>query len=329
MQRLPFLWLIISLLLCTFGWTQPGQIDLANHPYKIYPEVNELKPDLPSPFKNLDGNEYVIAATKANKFAIIPVTVSNNHAICQQLIIDTIDFPGLVKQGLHTNKQLSEIKTITGRLLSEITALGKPDGLSHAGFLAEDEDILSVIKADNEIVKKMGLTHPQLAWPVFHVLNMMDIDLALNRWNMAKHQWENIRYFFYNGQKVYVEAYDTKGGQKSIFNDGLEGAFHIKLWRELSDNEKQMLQTSYHSLDPDERDTFLSCLTTIDSGELQPQYIMRYGFYEGHTFWRADPIAIAFIFGIKTLSELETVFNHDLYRMLTAHFKEGQVNLNK
>ena len=42
--------------------------------------------------------------------------------------------------------------------------------------------------------------------------------------------WENIRSFYYNEQEVRVEAFDTKGGQLSIFDDGLEGALHFRLY---------------------------------------------------------------------------------------------------
>ncbi len=66
------------------------------------------------------------------------------------------------------------------------------------------------------MVRRLGLTHPRLARPLFHVLNMMEEDLRLNRWNMAGHRWENITSFYYQGKKVFVEAEDTKGGQKSI-----------------------------------------------------------------------------------------------------------------
>jgi len=51
-----------------------------------------------------------------------------------------------------------------------------------------------------------------------------------------------------------------------------------------------------------------------------PYYIMRYGFYEGHTDYRADPIAIAFIFGMRSLEEIEAAFEGRLYEVLTQHF---------
>jgi len=41
---------------------------------------------------------------------------------------------------------------------------------------------------------------------------------------------------------------------------------------------------------------------------------------EGHTSCRADPIAIAFIFGLKSIEEIESVFNGNLYEALTTHF---------
>ncbi len=293
-----------------------GQIKSADpQDYKLYPEVNVLMPDLPSPFI-YQGREYVIAVTKESKFAIMDVTLGNDRAICQQMVIDTLDFPGLKLIGLHDESNLMNIPTITGWTIDTITLLGQPGGLSHSGFMDFGEDIISLMISDNQTVKKLDLTHPQMAKPLFHVLNMMDHDLKLNRWNMAKHQWENIQSFFYNGRKVNVIAYDTKGGQLSIFNDGIEGAFHIKLWREPTEPELNYLREHYRHLNQNEFKELLELLSFINIGEMQPQYIMRYGFYEGHTFWRADPLAIAFIFGLQPLEKMDSTFAHQLDRKL-------------
>jgi len=188
--------------------------------------------------------------------------------------------------------------------------------------MAQDENIISVIKADNRLVSQLGLTHPQLAKPLFHLLNLMDTDLSLNRWNMARHRWDNIQYFFYNGHKIFVDVADTKGGQKSIFNDNIEGGFHIKLWREPDAEELQFIEKNYGQLLPSELETLKRLLSFINTGEMEPQYIMRYGFYEGHTFWRTDPIAIAFIFGLQNLYEIEKAFKEKLYKILTNHFTD-------
>lgn len=314
--------LLTSLLLTIFTKVYPAENDFDNLPYKKYPAVNDVRPNLQSPFKSTTGDEYVIAVTKEQKYAIIPVTLSNNRKICKQLVIDEKDFPGLAKNGLHSDNELNNTKFITGRSLKEITTLARPGGLSSSGFLAEDEDILSVLKADNWIVQKLGLTHPALAKPLFFVLNLMDEDLALDRWNMAKHEWEHIQYFYYNERKVFVRAFDSKGGQKSIFDDGIKGAFRIKLWREFDKEELALLQKKYHHLSEEEFELMKSLLSIVNTGEMQPQYIQRYGFYEGHTFWRTDPIALSFIFGLKELGEIESLFPGKLNKTLTEHFVE-------
>jgi hypothetical protein len=58
----------------------------------------------------------------------------------------------------------------------------------------------------------------------------------------------------------------------------------------------------------------------IQTGEMEPHYIQWYGFYEGHTSWRADPIAIAFLFGLRSLEEIEGAFPGRLPEVLSAHF---------
>lgn len=295
------------------------RIELSTLAYNVYPDLNDQQPNLPSPFTTTDGEEYVIAVNKDGKYAIMPVTLTDSRGMCQQLVIDVVDFPTLKTSGLHDKDHLKQIKTITGRSVAEITRLAQPGGLSQGGFMVRDEDIVSVLHGDNRLVTRLGLTHPQLAAPLFHVLNMMDEDLDLNRWNMAKHQWEHIQSFFYNDQTVFVDAQDTKGGQLSIFDDGIEGAFYIKLWRELDVSEEQFLSQRYAHLTASEFDSMKTLLTFINSGEMQPQYIKRYGFYEGHTFWRTDPIAIACIFGLTSVEEIEKAFPSRLYEALTEH----------
>jgi hypothetical protein len=161
-----------------------------------------------------------------------------------------------------------------------------------------------------------------MAKPLLHILNMIEMDLSLNRWNMAKHNWGNIQYFYYNGHQVFVEAEDTKGGQLSIFDDNIEGGFHIKIRRDMNPQEMQFLRSKYKHLDREQFDELTDLLSSVKTGEIEPQYIMRYGFYEGHTYWRTDPVSIAFIFGLKTLPELEKIFENRLHQTLTGHFTQ-------
>ena len=55
---------------------------------------------------------------------------------------------------------------------------------------------------------------------------------------------------------------------------------------------------------------------------MESYYVMRYGFYEGHTEWRVDPIVIARVFGLKTLSDIDAALEGKLYEALTEHFTE-------
>ncbi|MBN1562000.1 hypothetical protein JW998_17235 [candidate division KSB1 bacterium] len=312
--------MILALLSIQQVFANSETVQLDTTAYKLYPQVNEKKPTLPSPFQTEDGDEYVVAATKENSFAIIKVNPQTAVQKKQQCTIDTTDFPTLAQTGLHSDEELAQTKMITGRSLAEITDLGRPAQLSEEGFMSAKEDILSLLRTDNQIVRSLGLSHPQLAKPLFHILNMMETDLKGGRWNMSEHEWQNIPTFFYNGNKVTVEAHDTKGGQLSIFDDGIEGAFWIVILRELSTAENRFLQKHYRHLTTSQFDVMKQRLTTIFTGEMEPQYIMRYGFYEGHAGWRTDPIAVAFIFGLKDLEDIEASFPGRLHEILTAEF---------
>jgi hypothetical protein len=60
-----------------------------------------------------------------------------------------------------------------------------------------------------------------------------------------------------------------------------------------------------------------------------PFYIMRYGFYEGHVGYRADPIAISLIFGLKSLEEIEKTFEGNLHKALTEHFTRENISAGR
>ncbi len=303
------------------GQEQPDpSLDYSGQTYPLYPKLLDYRPDLPSPYLSEEGEELVLAVTQDGKYAIIPVSLSNETNVWPPFVPDEADFPTFAKTGLHDAGELARTLTITSRSVEEITALARPGGLSSDGFLAADEDILAVLKADNDIVTALGLTHPKMAWPLFHILNMMSTDLDLNRWNMAHHRWEHIQYLIYNDQVVMVDAHDTKGGQRSVFNDGIEGGFFIIIWREPSRQELIFLRERYPHLPQEEFEQLIQKLSHILTGEMEPQYIMRYGFYEGHTSWRTDPVALAFIFGLRTVEELEAAFPGRLPEVLTRHF---------
>jgi len=236
--------------------------------------------------------------------------------------VDSGDFPVLAKTGLHSESELDRKEMITGMPVSVITYIGRPGRFSWAGFMADDEDIISVLKGDNYLVKKLGLTHPQMAKPLFHVWNIVLKEIELGKWRRF---WDNIKYIFYNQGKVILKAEGTKGWQISIFQDEIQGMFDINVRRELALKEKSFLKDRYSHLSTQKMADLEEKLSSIHFSEMAPYYIMRYGFYEGHTSYRADPIAIAFIFGLRSLDEIESAFKGKLCETLTNHFSEEKV----
>jgi len=292
----------------------------------LYPATLEEEPEMVSPSTRRDGTEVVVAVTGEGEWAVVPAVGLDDERRERQRYVNAPDFPTLARTGLHSAQELARTVTITGRSLAEITDLGRPGGLSEDGFMAADEDVLSVLEGDNGLVSALGLTHPQMARPLFHVWNMIEADVEAGRWNHAEHRWDRIRQIAYNGRRVDLEAHDTKGGQESIFEDGLEGAFFIRIQREPTAEEDHLLDRSYGSLPEETWNAFLHRLTTIETGEMQPHYIQWYGFYEGHTGWRTDPIAIAFIFGLRSLEEIEAAFPGRLPEVLSAHLTRRPSN---
>ena len=190
--------------------------------------------------------------------------------------------------------------------------------------MSQEEDIISVLKGDNRLVKKLGLTHPQLAKPLFHVWNIIRWVSYTSR--SVGRSIDGIDHFLYNKRKVRLIRGGGRGWQDSIFNDEILGMYHIEFCIELDEDEKAFLQEKYSNLSNEQMTDFQKMLSHIHTGEMVPFYIMRYGFYEGHTGYRADPIAVSFIFGLRSLEEIEKAFEGNLYEALTEHFTRENIS---
>ena len=314
---------------------QPRRLERTEIPIteELYPNILDKLPDIPSPFTAEDGTEIVVAFLKDKKYALIPVTVENGEPMNynknqwgkgNQLEVNVRDFPTLARTGLHSEIELEQTKMITSKSIAEITEIGRPGRASIAGFLSHDEDIITVLKGDNRLVKKLELTHPQFTKPLFNVFNLILKHLEYYKDNIRP--WEDISYILYNGRKIYLEWGGEKGWQESIFNDEILGYYQINIWRELSKEEKAFLDKKYSHLKPEQMSELIKRLSHIHTGEMVPYYIMRYGFYEGHTDYRTDPVAISFIFGLRNLEEIENAIKGNLYKTLTEPFTEDNIS---
>lgn len=320
--------LLIPLLGCSQDRYKIHYQKIDNELLTYYPELLSEIPSLPSPAITDDGREVVLAKLQDSLYAWFDATVENGdtfdykrnlHGKGDQLLADESDFPTLAKRGIHSDWELANTKTITGRSVSQITVDGRPGRSSGAGFIAADETILSVIWQDNQTVKKMGLTHHDLARPLFHLWNCNRIISSENE-RLPADERMDITALVHNGYEVAAKMTGSRGWQESIFNDEILGSGHIEIRREPTAEEMEFLDKHHKQLTPEQFEELKEQLTSLHTGEMVLFYINRYGFYEGHTDFRADPVTIAFIFGLRSIENLHKAANENLYQYFTSHF---------
>jgi hypothetical protein len=318
--------LFIAFILLSFGLE--GQVP----DIRLYPVRYDTKPDITSPAFVNDSVEAVVAVTKDNKYTLVPVTVENGNPLLysykvgtfmgkdKQLFADRGDFPEMAETGLHSAQRLDQITMITGIPIETLNCTARPGAYSSTGFIAADEDLITVLRNDNATVQKLGLSHPQMARPLFHIWNIILIEYDLGNW--GRH-YDNIRQIIYNDHQLNFRASGSKGWQISIFFDEIQGRHNIHVDRRLTAGEEEYLNRKYGNLGPVKLDELKKLLSGLDFSEMLPYYIMRYGFYEGHTGYRTDPVSIAFIFGIIELEEIDSCIGGDMYDYLTGHFRKN------
>ena len=311
--------LLAGSVLARAGIPAPRSLEWNGRRVALFPATHDQDPGLPSPHRAADGTVTLTARLADGPLAVVAVTLRP-----AQRTVGAEDFPDLARTGIHDEAALARTRTITGRSLAEINALARPGGLSTSGFMAEDEDILSVLVADNRTVKRMGLTHRALAEPLSYVMNLLDTDIGVV-W--ANHSFGGLAGFSYGGRTIRIRGTATKGGQKSIFADGIEGALDLDIWRDLDEREMGFLKEAYRSVPEDRFRRLVQGLSRIHTGEMEPQYITRYGFYEGHTEYRTDPVAIALIFSLESIEEIEAAFPGRLPEVLDEHATRDRVKL--
>ena len=324
--------LLVAMVLaaCRLAASFPSQALRQQTPDPLYPQVLDKRPTVGSPCVTDNGEEIVTAILTNGKYVLIPVTVENGKPLHysyrvptvygkdRQLHVDPHDFPTMARTGLHAEAELDAKETITGLPVEVITYIGRPGRFSGAGFMADDEDLLSVLKGVNDLVRKLGLTHPQMARPLYHVWNIILKEIACGKWG----RFSGIQCLFYHGRKVALRAESMKGWQASIFLDEVQGRFEIDVRRTLTPTEKAFLRVRYPDLSETQWAELQERISHLHFSEMVPYYIMRYGFYEGHTDYRADPLAIACVFGLRTVQQIEKAFPGALYQTLTTHFTE-------
>ena len=124
-----------------------------------------------------------------------------------------------------------------------------------AGFMAGDEDIVSVLMGDNLLVSSMDLTHRDLSKALFHLWNTV---LYMNDYDdQGTISSEGKDTLFYSGKKIWYSAPNCRGWQYSLFNDSIQGECHLELMVILSENERSFIEARYDILTDDERNEMI------------------------------------------------------------------------
>jgi hypothetical protein len=172
------------------------------------------------------------------------------------------------------------------------------------------------------MVENMGLKHPDLARPLLHLWNISNLRERYNEHTAPENQI-HLKGLIYGGRTIGIKVTGGRGWQESIFHDEILGSYHLEVWRELDPDEREFLKRHYDALTPEEMEALMDKLTTLHTGEMVPYYINRYGFYEGHTDFRAEPLTIAFIFGLRSIGEIHHASGGNLYNYLHTTFSEN------
>lgn len=174
---------------------------------------------MPSPAVDADGREVILVKIQDNLYAWFDATVENGDRFDyktkkfgkgNQLLANEEDFPTFALHGIHSDKELANTKIITGRSVSQITVDGRPRRSSGAGFMTADETILSVLLNDNKTVQKLGVTHPDLVRPMFHLWNVARTCEIFNENRPAEKRTE-LKALVYNEHEIKVLVSGSRG----------------------------------------------------------------------------------------------------------------------
>lgn len=323
--------LVIQFTACNHGRYQNTLPKINSENLRLAPQYYTNKQDLPSPCISETGRELVLLKTKNGQYAWMDGTVENGapfdykkrlYGKGNQLMANAEDFPRFAKTGLHSKEELRNAKIITGRSVSQITVDGRPWGSSGVGFMAEDETIMSVISADNRTVKRLGLTHPDIARPLFHFWNVARNFENIGTDPVTKEKLE-FEALIYNSNEVKFKVQGSRGWQESIFNDEILGTGHIEIWRELTRKELEFLEKEFAQLSSEQFEQLQKKLSHFHTSEMVFFYINRYGFYEGHNEYRPDPVTVALIFGLVSIEDAHRACDGDLFNYFKMHFTQN------
>ena len=171
----------------------------------------------------------------------------------------------------NSSSVINSLKNIAGDSIATIESKARPCAYTHwhdcseGGFIDSKESFLKVLLNDAQTVSSRGFTHHQLAAPLIQMRELTENCQGGKSSGQCR-----------LGNQVFdVNVAMTLGYQESVFSDGLRS--------------NSVVNVKNHDTGE-----------TIEyDGDLLPNYIDMYGFYEGHTPYRLSPEKIISFFKLK------------------------------
>ena len=259
-----------------------------------YPETLAVRPALPSPTTASDGTDLVVMLTREGRWAVVPANPKDAEARVQQRRVDAHDFPTLRadRPALGCG---SRAVGDDHRPLARRDRRPRPAGRSLDGGLPGRRRGRPERPRRRQPAGGRARAHPPAARPPALA---PPFTARRGRGRGPRHQGRT-------GVDLRRRPRGLLPHRDPAVADAGRGGV----------SPAEVRPPSPRTVGPPrgaaERDA---------PGEIEPHYVQWYGFYQGHTTWRVDPIAIAFVLGLRALDEIEAAFPGRLDEALTAHF---------
>lgn len=193
----------------------------------------------------------------------MPLTEEQSYQVVEE--------SGFKVGGVNSSDLIRKIQTLNGKSIEDLNRSGKRYP-NMTPMLGEGDDLRELLIRDNDYVLSRGLTHQDVAAPLFYVFNLWSFVYKSSSLGAVKPLS-----FRYRGQQFSIDLRSySLGTVGSLFSDGTSSrAYDLELTNDQTGRKMRF-------------------------SALHPYMISRWGFYEGGKDYRLDPADIISMFSLST-----------------------------
>lgn len=208
-----------------------------------------------------------------------------------KVILEKVSEKGLDGTKNPFVEEIEHKQTIGGIPVETIEQKMRPGEMSRSGFIDNDQKLVDVLKSDQDLVNKLGLTHKQIVEPLQIAHNQHVISSCEDpRWEYEvrtpdgnTERQKRVVDIVYHGKTYKLSGKTYRGVQMTPFLLDTRKTD----WRDSTNTASDLTIT-----DPETGHE-------LNFSGLLVHLIRDYGFYEGNTRYRVGPEEIASFFGLK------------------------------